>query len=151
MEMNLSEFLEHVFSSGQSDYELGDIANVSYVAIYRIRLGKTKRPHPSTLRALADAFDFELKMESGEPHFYPRKNTEIDSPPRGDPSTVDDALKIKAYLDELGIANVEELKQVFMDAGAVFGRKESEVTEVLQDLRALDAIRKLARDKKIKG
>jgi transcriptional regulator with XRE-family HTH domain len=144
MQMNLSEMLADLKNNGLSDLDIANKCGISQPTITRLRnqKGKIKKIHPSTLKALADAFGYDLKYEHGEPQFFKKTET---APTRGDPVGVDEALKIKEYLGDLGIGSLDELKQCFYDAGVVFGRKESEIAEMFRSLRAIDGIRNLAK------
>jgi transcriptional regulator with XRE-family HTH domain len=144
--MNVRELIDDLRLSGLSDTQIRDRVGISQVAIYKIRNGQTKKPNPSTCKALADAFGYDLKYEHGEPQFYKKS----ESPPAPDNPDLAEALKIKAYLDELGISSAEELKQCFDNAGAVFGRAENEIAGMFKSLRAIDAIRNLAKKSQVK-
>jgi len=147
--MNLVELFKELRNQGFSDPQIADKCQLSQPTITRLRKKNSdfKNIYPSTLKALADAFGYELKYERGEPQFYKKPET---TPIRGDPIEVEEAVKIKEYLGALGINSLDELKQCFYDAGVVFGRSENEIAEIFRNLRAIDAIRDLAKKSQVK-
>lgn len=146
--MNLVELFKELRNQGFSDPQIADKCRLSQPTITRLRKKTSgfKNIYPATLKALADAFGYDLKYEHGEPQFYKKEA----APPLPDDPDMAEALKIKAYLDELGISSAEELKQCFDNAGAVFGRAENEIAGMFKSLRAIDAIRNLAKKSQVK-
>ncbi|HPC36378.1 MAG TPA: hypothetical protein P5268_07980 [Candidatus Marinimicrobia bacterium] len=145
--MNVIEYLNEFKSEGIKLTKVNQNTNIPSHTLNRIKKGMTINPRVSNFISLSNAFGYNLKYEHSEPQFY--KSEELLNI-RIDPEELSEVLKIKEYLGNLGINNLEELQQCFYDAGAVFGRKEDEITELFRSLRALDTIRNLVKSQKCK-
>jgi len=147
--MNLSEVFVALKNNGLSDLDIANKCGISQPTVTRLRnkKGNPKNIHPSTLKALADAFGYELKYEHGEPQFY--KKEEIPGTRARDNPEAERADEIYQFLKkEVGIGGIGELKQLFNDFGAVLGTNQNEIRDLLAKICALDAIRNLAKIKK---
>ena len=142
-QMNLIELFKELRDLGFSDPQIAEKSGLSQPTITRLRKKKDgfNKIYPSTLKSLADAFGYDLKYEHGEPQFYPRRKDDASISIRGDPAA-QKADAIYRYLrEEVGIEDVEELKKLFYDFGAVLGAKHSEIKSLLAKIRALDIVR----------
>lgn len=146
--MKIVEFLLELRNKGLSDNDISNISKITTVQIHRIRTGLTKRPNPSTCKALADAFNYELKYIDGEPHFFPKSAPPANAPPADEETAA--ALEVYRYLKELGIDSKEDLESLFDKAGAVFGTGKGEIKSIIEKLYAIDAIRALVKNKEVK-
>lgn len=68
--MKVKEVLEKVMAQGKSIQEISDDVKISFLAAQNLIDGKTKKPRTDTARAIADAYDLELKYINREPHFF---------------------------------------------------------------------------------
>jgi len=78
--MNATELIKELRNQGYSDKDIANKTNISYVQIFTIRKGRTKKPNPSTCKVLADTFGYILKYENNVPHFYPIRDDDPTPP-----------------------------------------------------------------------
>jgi len=106
--MNATRLIKELRNQGYSDKDIANKTNISYVQIFTIRKGRTKKPNPSTCKVLADTFGYRLKYIDNEPHFYPIEDDDP-APPQGDYGTV-----AKKYATSLGYDGTPEGLDMFL-------------------------------------
>lgn len=81
--VNITELYNDLRSRGISLSEVSKRANMPYQTVKNIlKTRRSKNPDPANLKTIADTFDYELKYEDDEPHFYKK-------PPQGNGKNID--------------------------------------------------------------
>ena len=108
--MKVKEYLENLRNQGFSDNDISNKTSISSVQIYKLRIGKSLKPNPSTAKIMAESFGYDLKYIDDKPNFFrkPELVTKGDEPGISELG-VEYRSKADKLLAEYGI-NAEDLE-----------------------------------------